>query len=60
MQGPIRIEMRNFKTVQEDTMESMNEDDIYRYLGHMQAKQIKHARMKQKLGEECLKCTKTY
>jgi len=28
-------------------MEAMNEDDMYSYLGHMQAKQIKHARMKQ-------------
>jgi len=35
-------------------MEAMNEDDMYRYLGHMQAKQIKHVRMKQKLGEEYL------
>jgi len=39
-------------------MEAMNEDDMYRYLGHMQAKQIKHARMKQKLGEEYLNRTK--
>jgi hypothetical protein len=49
-----KLEMRNFTTEDDDTMEAMNEDDIYRYLGHMQAKQIKHARMKQKLDEECL------
>ena len=51
--------MRNF-TIEDDddTMEAMNEDDMYRYLGHMQAKQIKHARMKQKLGEEYLNRTK--
>ena len=29
------------------------------YLGHMQAKQIKHARMKQKLGKEYLNRTKS-
>ena len=46
--------MRNFTTEDNDTMEAMNEDDVYRYLGHMQAKQIKHTRMKQKLGEEYL------
>ena len=45
--------MRNF-TTDDDTMEAMNEDNMYRYLGHMQAKQIKHARMKQKLGKEYL------
>jgi len=45
-----KLEMRNF-TTEDDTMEAMNEDDMYRYLGHMQAKQIKHARMKQKLGK---------
>ena len=38
-------------------MEAVNEDDMYRYLGHMQAKQIKHAQMKQKLGEEYLNRT---
>jgi len=42
--------MRNFITEHDDTMEAMNEDDMCRYLGHMQAKQIKHARMKHKLG----------
>jgi len=41
-------------------MEAMNEDDMYRHLGHMQAKPIKHARMKQKLGEEYLNRTKAY
>jgi hypothetical protein len=40
-------------------MKAMNEDDIYRYLGHMQSKQIKHAQMKQKLGEEYLNRTKS-
>ena len=49
---------RNFTTEDDDTMEAMNEDDMYRYLGHMQAKHIKHARMKQKLGEEYLNRTK--
>ena len=43
-----KLEMRNFTTEDDDTMESMNKDDIlvYRYLGHMQSKQIKHAQMK--------------
>ena len=54
-----KLEMRNFTTEGEDTMEAMNEDDMYRYLGHMQAKQIRHARMKQKLGEEYLNRTKS-
>jgi hypothetical protein len=35
--------MKNFTTEDEDTMETMNEDDIYKYLGHMQTKKIKHA-----------------
>jgi len=49
-----KLEMRNFTTEDEDTMEAMNEDDMFRYLGHMQAKQITHARMKYvyKLGKE--------
>ena len=38
-----KLEMRNFTTEDDDTMESINEDDMYIYLGHMQAKQIKHA-----------------
>ena len=50
--------MGNCTTEDDDTIEAMNEDDMYRYLGHMQAKQIKHAQMKQKLGEEYLNCTK--
>ena len=54
-----KLEMSNFTTEDDDTMEAMNEDDMYRYLGHMQAKQIKHARMKQKLGEEYLNRTKS-
>jgi hypothetical protein len=41
-----KLEMKNFTTEDEDTMEAMNEDDIYKYLGHMQTKQIKHAQMK--------------
>ena len=31
---------------------------MYRYLGHMQGRQIKHARVKLKLGEEYLNHTK--
>jgi hypothetical protein len=47
--------MRNFITDDDDdTMEAMNKDEIYRFLGHMQSKQIKHAQMKQKLGKEHL------
>jgi len=38
-----KLEMRNFTIEDDDTIEAMNEDDMYRYLGHMQAKQIKHA-----------------
>jgi len=37
-----KLEMRNF-TKDDNTMEAMNEDNMYRYLGHMQVKQIKHA-----------------
>jgi len=37
-----KLEMRNFTTEDDDTMEPMNEDDMYRYLSHMQAKQIMH------------------
>jgi hypothetical protein len=33
-----KLEMRHFTTENNDTMETMNEDDIYRYLGHMQSK----------------------
>ena len=54
-----KLEMRNFTTEDDETTEAMNEDDMYRYLGHMQAKQIKHARIKQKLGEEYLSRTKS-
>ena len=32
--------MRNFTTEDDDTMEAMNEDDVYRDLGHMQAKKL--------------------
>jgi len=53
-----KLEMRNCTTEDDDTMEAMNEDDMYRYLGHMQVKQIKHTRMKQKLGEEYVNLTK--
>jgi hypothetical protein len=38
-----KLERRNFTTEDDDTMEAMNKDDLYRYLGHMQAKQTKHA-----------------
>ena len=34
-----KLEIRNFTTEEDDTMETMNEDDMYRYLGHMQPKQ---------------------
>ena len=53
--------MRNF-TIEDDddTVEAMNKDEIYRSLGHMQSKQIKHAPMKKKLGEEYLHRKKAY
>ena len=55
-----KLEMRNFTTEDDDddTMDAMNEGDMYRYLDHMQAKQIKHVRMKHKLGKEYLNHTK--
>ena len=53
-----KTEMKNFTTQDVDTVEAMNEDDIYKYLGHMQTEQIKHAQMKQQLGEEYLHRTK--
>jgi hypothetical protein len=30
-----KLETRNFTREDDDTMEAMNEDDMYRYLGHM-------------------------
>jgi hypothetical protein len=54
-----KIEIKNFKTEDEGTIEAMNEDDIYKYLGQMQTKQIKHAQMKRQLGEEYLHLTKS-
>jgi len=51
--------MRNSTTEYDDTMETMYEDDMYRHLGHVQAKQIKHARMKQRLVEKYLNRTKS-
>ena len=54
-----KLEMRNFTTEDDNTMDAMKDDNMYRYLGHMQAKQIKHARMKQNLGEEYLHRTKS-
>jgi hypothetical protein len=54
-----KVEMRNFTTEDSDTMEAMNEDDIYRYMGHMQSKQISHTHMKQKTGKEYLNRTKS-
>ena len=55
----VKPEMRNFTTEDDDTIEAMNEDDMYRYLDHIQAKQIKYGRMKQKLGKEYLNRTKS-
>ena len=46
-----KIQMRNFTTEDDDTMEAKNED-MYRYLDQMEAKQIKQAWMKQKLGKK--------
>jgi hypothetical protein len=40
-------------------MIAMKEEDTYKYLGHMQTKQIKHAQMKQQLGNEHLQRTKS-
>jgi hypothetical protein len=54
-----KLELRNFTTEEEDTMVAMKEEDIYKYLGHMQTKQIRHAQMKQQLGDEYLQCTKS-
>ena len=54
-----KLEVRNFTTQDDDTVEAMNDNDMYRYLGHIKAKQIKRARMKQKIGEEYLNCTKS-
>jgi len=36
-----KLEMRSITTENDDTMEAINEDDIYKYLGHMQTKQMK-------------------
>jgi hypothetical protein len=52
-----KVELRNFTTEEEDTMIAMKEEDIYKCLGHMQTKQIKHAQMKQQLGDEYLQRT---
>jgi len=49
-----KLEKTNFTTQDDDTMGAMNEDDMYRYLCHMKTKQIKHARMRQRLGEKYL------
>ena len=54
-----KLGMRSFTTEKNDTMEAMNEDDLYKYLGHMQTKQMKHKQMKQKLGEDYLNRTKS-
>jgi len=40
-----KLEMRSFTTENDDIVEAMNEDDIYKYLGHMQTKQMKHTQM---------------
>jgi hypothetical protein len=49
-----KVEPRNFTIEDDDNMEAIIEDNIYRYLGHVQSKQIKHAQMKQQLGEKYL------
>jgi len=54
----VELEFRNFRTEDDDTTEAMNEGGMYRFLGHIQAKWIKHARLKQKLGEKYLNLTK--
>jgi hypothetical protein len=54
-----KTELRNFTTEKGDTVTAMKEGDIYKYLGHMQTKQIKHAQMKQQLGGEYLQRTKS-
>jgi hypothetical protein len=54
-----KLELRSFTTEEEDTMIAMKEEDIYKYLGHIQTKQIRHAQMKQQLGDEYLLCTKS-
>jgi hypothetical protein len=52
-------ETRNFTTEDDDNVEAMNEDDIYRYLGHVQSKQINHAQIKQQPCEEYMNRTKS-
>jgi hypothetical protein len=54
-----KLELRNFTTEEEDTMIAMKEKDMYKYLGHMQTKQIRHTQMKQQLGNEYLQGTKS-
>jgi hypothetical protein len=54
-----KLELRNFTTEEEDTMTAMTEEDMYKYLGHMQTEQIKHAQMKQQLGDEYIQHTKS-
>jgi hypothetical protein len=53
-----KLEMRSSTTGNDDTMEAMNEDAIYKFLGHMRIKQMKYTQMKQKLGKEYLNRTK--
>jgi hypothetical protein len=55
-----KLEMRNFTTEDDDIMKVVKLDDIYKFLGHMQFKQIKCAQMKQKLGEEYLNRKNTH
>ena len=55
-----KLEMRNISTDDDDAMEVMNGEDICSYFGHMQAKQIKHVRIKQKLDEEHIKSQKKH
>jgi hypothetical protein len=54
-----KLELRNFTTEGEDTMIATKQEDIYKYSGHMQTRQIKHAQIKQHLGDEYLQHTKS-
>jgi hypothetical protein len=50
--GKGKQDTRNFTTEDDVTIEAMKENDVYRCLGHVQSKQIKHAQMKQRPCEE--------
>jgi hypothetical protein len=53
-----KLVLGNFTTEEEDTVIAMKEEDIYKYLGHMQTEQIRHSQMEQELGDEYLQRTK--